>query len=759
MAGDDGQVRADDGKRQSDSGPADSDDDDTASKIDHARAAVGHDPTSYTAHLHLVKLLRIEDLVRAREARTAFADAFPLPQHVWLEWLEDEVRIAASAAERARIVESVVPRALADYVSEDTAVFCIELQGDRVARGELGLDDFQEWFEDHFVASDDSAPHRPLSLAGHVYTNGVSVWRCFRKVLQQADATVEAQTQALAAQLARPLRGNRDERDNVLLPNVMSQPEWKRRIVDTFELESVLEVFEGKLVDAGSSREDHSGDRPELLLLQYSAYAMSEELRTPSAALVLWERCVSECFLNPNAWSAFADYARRRLSTEGVIHVLRRAVRNVPWYLPAWTRLLSECSELGPAECTAVARDVVDRATRYVLQSQDVGSAEQLSTLLVALCQQEDLLELRQTATSYNVKGSTAWANVQALAASLEKHESQAVTAMEEIVESLGSQGLWWIRYAELLSDDDSARAVYRRAIAAVGSPEDVAAVSHSWYAFESKRTRPGHCSNLTSALTITHNRLQSFVNSTHAANRVESDRPSRKRPPPPLTKPRRKKAVPITLKGAEAEPTKAVGPSSRPNKEAPSKPGAGSVAAAESYEPRIIYVNNLDFGVTPQKLLEVFSSAGSVVDVRIPRRKDGAAKGMAYVEFDDDAAAEAALAFDKMKISGREAWVRRSKPPKPKASGNIKRAAVGQSHGTDREGVSTGPAGGRTKSTAPSKLRPRISLNSSAVVADTRDSASAAAASDDPTDEKSSPKEEFLAQDDFRAFFLPKGR
>lgn len=760
-----------------DSDSSGSDDGVSPSALAQARAAVAAAPTSYDAHLHLVGLLRAEDLDALRTARDAFASACPLPPPVWLEWLDDEIRVAATAAERAHVSSRVALRALGDYLSVEVALACIRFEGDRLRRSEVSEDDFERWFALHCGNVTDSAA-AVCQAAGHVFPNGIAVWRTYREQLKLANASRAVQIRALAQQLSIPLRGNGAEpRDQELFGAAASLAGHSSDPADcatvgelaeshNLELAPVLDLFEGKLLAAGSKSDDHTGTRTDELVAQYAAYAASEEARSPVAACVVWERCVAECFLHAQAWLLFAEYVRR-CSPSGVkrLSLLRRAVRNVPWCLPAWTALLEAAGAQGPDASLSVAREVVAGATPHVMQSDDVSSAERLSSMLVIVCQGAEMDGPRQTAISYNVAGSTSWAAVQTLAAALDRSLASRTLAMEEVIAVRGGEARWWILYAQMLESEAAARNVYQRGLAAVSSSEEAAAVGQAWLFFEGRRASPANSGLYAAAQAAVDGRVRSAPGGASGPHLVDRPHARRKRPPPPLPRPRRKKpaagtsgpnVVSEAQSGTTATPSTAPAavsndgattvraPATVPASGTGKKPPKGRPPAEEvACEPNVVFVNNLDYTVTSDTLREVFGAAGEIADVRLPRRRDGAAKGFAYVEFSDDAAVAAALALNKMKISGREAWVRRSKPPKGKPG--TARAAqpsdAGEGSGSNARSTPRPPA---------AMLRPRVCLNSAAV---TSAQAARAAASDDvEMDQVTDAPKRQLGQDDFRA-------
>ena len=82
------------------------------------------------------------------------------------------------------------------------------------------------------------------------------------------------------------------------------------------------------------------------------------------------------------------------------------------------------------------------------------------------------------------------------------------------------------------------------------------------------------------------------------------------------------------------------------------------------------VFVGNLSFDATREEILEVFGAAGRVVDVKVPTdRETGRARGFAFVEFESDEAAQAAIAkLNGQSVHGRPLRVNEAenRPPRP---------------------------------------------------------------------------------------------
>ena len=82
------------------------------------------------------------------------------------------------------------------------------------------------------------------------------------------------------------------------------------------------------------------------------------------------------------------------------------------------------------------------------------------------------------------------------------------------------------------------------------------------------------------------------------------------------------------------------------------------------------IYVGNLAFQATEDDLKEVFAEYGTVSRVSLPTdRETGRKRGFAFVEMEDEAKEDAAIAeLDGAEWLGRELKVNKAKPREPRS-------------------------------------------------------------------------------------------
>jgi RNA recognition motif-containing protein len=86
----------------------------------------------------------------------------------------------------------------------------------------------------------------------------------------------------------------------------------------------------------------------------------------------------------------------------------------------------------------------------------------------------------------------------------------------------------------------------------------------------------------------------------------------------------------------------------------------------------RKLYVGNLPYQVQESELEELFTQAGQVASVFVPRDKfTGQGRGFAFVEMNSDAEAQTAIEkFHEQSFGGRSMKVNEARPQEPRSFG-----------------------------------------------------------------------------------------
>ncbi|UCC63578.1 MAG: RNA-binding protein [Anaerolineae bacterium] len=88
------------------------------------------------------------------------------------------------------------------------------------------------------------------------------------------------------------------------------------------------------------------------------------------------------------------------------------------------------------------------------------------------------------------------------------------------------------------------------------------------------------------------------------------------------------------------------------------------------------IYVGNMSYDTTEDKLQELFAAYGEVVSVNVVTdRYTGRPRGFGFIEMATDGAAQAAIAaLNGQEVDGRQLNVAEARPPKPRGGDRDRR-------------------------------------------------------------------------------------
>ncbi|XP_048198720.1 squamous cell carcinoma antigen recognized by T-cells 3 isoform X1 [Perognathus longimembris pacificus] len=293
----------------------------------------------YNCHVDLIKVLRLEgELDKVRAARQKMSEIFPLTEELWLEWLQDEISMAADDQDRERVYQ-LFERAVQDYICPN-----IWLEYGQYSVGGIGqkggLDKVRSVFE------------RALSSVGLHMTKGLAIWEAYREF---ESAIVEA---------ARPIAGFLSPSDweqtfDSQLEKVHSL--FRRQLaIPLYDMETTFAEYEEWSEDpipdsviqsyhkALQQLEKYKPYEEALLqaeaprLAEYQSYIDFEmKIGDPARIQLIFERALVENCLVPDLWIRYSQYLDRQLKVKDlVLSVHSRAVRNCPWTAALWARYL-----------------------------------------------------------------------------------------------------------------------------------------------------------------------------------------------------------------------------------------------------------------------------------------------------------------------------------------------------------------------------------------------------------------------------------
>lgn len=729
---------------------------------------------SFDAYQNAISVMRKagNDIIAIRKIRYDFADKFPLPAPLWMEWAEDELMIAASAADRLFVAESVIARGLRDYVSTGLARKLMNVQVERWKAKECGAEVVHAAFR----------RVREIGAAFH-FNDGAELWGVYYRFLVENGINDDEKKRFVVEMKTHLLQPAEDEEMDAAddVSNMLKAVKLDR-LSEMQDLVVSCQVFESKLEDARNESPKEPGIQSEELKARYVTYAtFLADGQIPSAKSV-WERCIEECFLDNSLWGQYATFCREHRSLVEEKEVLDRAVRNVPWDLSAWVRRVRNISarvvknSVTVDEAASELVSVLHAVHPHVFASASWDDAMRLSIAALTCYKRLGLKsDVRKTAfatITYSEAGSVQWAHCKFAMACVcvaEEDKDGALGHLEEVVDGRGMEGLWWQRYAMFLlrarAPDVDVREVFQRGVQAVEGREDVEMLGALWMDFEAGAANGLGHQAFDSAEEEIEKRVAALPRAGPAAaskpqrrvsakatkgkktkeNGGPSDVTSKKRKKPESAKRQRRStpagnSVQMEVEGGINPEPKEDSANLKP-KEPDTKPEPNPAPEVE-YEANTVFINNLPYKATEDDLREKFANAGAIKAIRIPKRGDGAAKGIAYVEFEGAEGMEAALKLHNTPVRGRAVWVRKSKPP--------------------RKGVAGKRGGGRKGRGTVGRGRGRINLNVEGADAGDADKKKGEDGDAEMVDADKPPegalaKEKFKTQDEFRALMLGK--
>ena len=100
----------------------DEDDIDEA-EVKSLETMLAENPFDYASHIALInKLRKMGELERLRAARENMSEKYPLSPELWLEWIQDEIKLATTPEEK-NIVIQLCERAVIDYLCK---FYCLQ---------------------------------------------------------------------------------------------------------------------------------------------------------------------------------------------------------------------------------------------------------------------------------------------------------------------------------------------------------------------------------------------------------------------------------------------------------------------------------------------------------------------------------------------------------------------------------------------------------------------------------------------------------
>lgn len=579
---------------------------------------------TYSSHLSLISALRQSgDLQALRLARVSFSDAYPLYSTDWLSWFDDELRTATSS-EALSIFNHLCPRAINDAPIPTMHAKMLD----------IGI----QLYKEQCVSKEKIQQIvRKCIWTGAVFGDNGELWKKCNGVAEMIGMN-------------------------------MDNSEREKIGDDTRE---GIKVFQQRLEKCEQK------DEREMIWRSFVQFAKGVGIE--GIIIATWERFLEERRNDPMIWE---QYLRHLLEIEinrnGFVHwVIGRALRWVKHGLPIW-----ECKMLTATSMKDIF-NIMEDIKPIIMTSQDLPGAE----AFVKVCwikwreltnNSDDVNRLVET-LGYNIKGSEEWRRCCIFAAGIlnDAGLSEVSRMILNMIEEVNMK--WWIEMGRL-----NGREAFSRGVGSLRRRDQVEWLGEEWLKWEIIH-KEGTCNK---DLAGARRRIRECVNKITSVGHDGTGQTGKgRREVGARNRPRRKRVRRGTEdEGQEdgAEMVMMIGVGSAGDAGKKSKQTVENKKRKEveqkreenvrkgmertnivedgETEPRTIFIT-MGYDVTAQDLQQVFRDGGEIKEVRVPKRRDGASKGIGYVEFVDESGVEQALKKDREKVRGRMIRVQRSKP------------------------------------------------------------------------------------------------
>lgn len=713
---------------------SESDSDDEAQlnlQIQTLEAELSNNPSNYDSHVQYIRALRkkgdVEKLRRAREAMNAL---FPLSPELWREWARDETALS-SGPEALPAIEQLFERGVLDYLSVDLWCDYINFvqEYDPLVHecSANGISKARNLFERAVVAA---GLH--VAEGSRIYEAYREFEEAIALTIEETDSeSREKQVQLIRnlffRQLSVPLS---NLRSTLLTYKAWEAEQGSTLGVDPNSLEglpsNVASAYQKALdllnarthFEEQIARKDIPDDERLQKFMTYLNFEQS--MGDPARVQILYERAITDFPIYADLWLDYTRYLDKTIKTSSTVKaVYSRATRNCPWVGELWVRYLLHLERVHASEeelstvfekslqCTFSSYDEyldlfltrVDGLRRRISSNAKMEDGLNYDLIRDVFKRASDYLSSHLKNTDSLLRMYSYWARLEL---KLGKDIVAARGVWENLLKISGSMlGAWegYIAMEVAEGHINEARSLYKRCYTKKFSATGSEDICHSWLRFEREHGSLEDFDIAVQKVTPRLEELQLFRTQQETKTAGSSDqRDTVKRTPREKRKlhsdltegqssPKRHKNMSqnlkMTNKKDQVEAAESVEKSKVEETEVIStKPESASKRENNDQSPRkpkhyndqcTAFVSNLNIKATYEDLRAFFSDVGGVVAIRILTDKfTGNSRGLAYVDFSDDAHLSAALAKNRKDLLGKKVSVARSDPRQSKKKGML---------------------------------------------------------------------------------------
>ncbi|KAL6545676.1 hypothetical protein OROGR_009550 [Orobanche gracilis] len=716
---------------------SDSDSEDEAqakAQIEAIEAVLNSNPSDYVSHVQVVvrtlyiKILRKQgDIEKLRQARETMSSLFPLIPEMWREWAKDEITMS-SGVEAFSTVEKIYERGVSDYLS--VSLWCDYLnfvqEHDPSVRecSASGISKARNLFE------------RALTSAGLHVAEGHMLWELYREFEQAIFFTIEEtdsvarekQIQRIRSLFRRQLSIPLAELNSTLL----AYKAWEAdngSLSDSSELDGlplhVASVSEKalKMLNARAHFEEKVSkkDVDSEKLQEYMTYLKFEHSSgDPARIQILYERAIADFPISSDLWIDYTQYLDKTFKISRIVRdAYYRATRNCPWVGELWVHYLlslerghgseEELSTVFEKSLQCVFSTFneylnifltrVDGLRRRICSSTAVEDGMDYAVIRDIFQRASDYLSPHLKNTDSLLRMHSYWARLEI--ALMQSHSGSMLEAWLAYI-------TWEIEMGQI----NEARSIYKRCYSkrfpGTGSEEIIQDICHSWVCFEREYGSLEHFDIAVQKVAPRLQELQLFRLQQESKNvglatneRESSSMKNAREKRKPTSNPdneqspaKHRKTTAQKLKKTNENNTDQAGHAAEAS-EAAERDAKKSESSSQQTDHKFsrksmpfndqctAFVSNLNLQATDDDLHKFFADVGGVVAVRILKDKfTKKSRGLAYVDFSDDAHLTAALEKNKHTLFGKRLSVLKSDPQqgrKKKIDGRSIRSGQGE--------------------------------------------------------------------------------
>ncbi|XP_077995883.1 spliceosome associated factor 3, U4/U6 recycling protein-like [Glandiceps talaboti] len=681
--------------------------DDSEADVDEKAIAeletrVSASPYQYELHVQLINLLRKEgELEKLHQARERMHQLFPLSEELWLQWLQDEIRIG-SEDDREEIT-TLFERAIGDYMSVGVILEYVQY-----SIGGMGATDGISKVRDVFETA--------ITTVGLHVTKGVAIWEAYREFESALLQTLQPGIGAIVTEDKQKEIDKQMKRVANLFKRQLSIPmmdmETTYQEFQEWSVEPVpdhIKIAYKKALDKLEKRKPFEESLLSAVpprLQEYQSYIDYEKSDgDPARIQCIYERCLQENCLVPDLWKQYTKYLDSQLKIGGVsLAAHKRAVRNCPWsvylwldYLLALERYKEPHDKVKEAFEKAI-NSGISQATEYfqLWQSYIDSLRRRIDWQSEHKEELEDFRNTMRNAIDYLAEyfGDEAdptctlqrfWATIEA------KHcgnKPQARELWEEVMAGHSREAQMWLEYFNFeraYGDNKHCRKVLVKAVNSTSDWPEL--VCEALTNFERQE---GSIEQYEAAVDRVENQMKKVNDRRTKAAEQEADRVREEQ-----EKLDKKRQVKAEKKAFKKEDTKTIKQKVKDgnvietsqedsvfkvpllpgmvekSKEVPSlkrqreddddvssKKLRTAIAHDASKDPRTVFVKNLSYDLKEERIRDLFSKCGQITEVRMVTNFKNKFKGFCYIEFQDEFAVKKALELDRQPVDGRPMYV-----------------------------------------------------------------------------------------------------